>query len=116
MSSNDKKDNPYGVSKKETQEIFESEAEKEGTIINSFYTKLLETAHPATKSIVKNQMIDAMHTAFQVRDMLAEADDDPEKKAMLMSKINSMQNRMASNFTSPGEDLHKEHQKDKKDK
>ena len=115
MSNNKKKD-PDGITREDAEKIFESQVNEPGTFINTFYAKILETSHPATKEIVKKQLTDGLMMGFQIRDMLQETEANPEKKKAALAKLRAMQNQMNSSVITPAESLRKDNQKEKKDK
>jgi hypothetical protein len=105
-----------GYTKADGTSVFERELNNKSSFIHMIYNQLLEKAHPATKEIVKEHMIDAIVTGLTIRDATIEIENTPELKKEFLRKSQKMQTDMNSKVKSPGESLWEESKQHKKDK
>ena len=112
----DKSKNKEKYTTKEIEEVFQSELDKKGSIINMVYDQILGTAHPATKAIVKDHMMEAIKTGLGLRDTFVDIENDPDKKKAFQQHMQSMKSQLNSAVKTPGQSLWEEQQKEKKDK
>ena len=73
--------------KKDAKAVFDRQKDVSNSIVNKLYTQILVTAHPGTKNIVENHLIDAIQAGFNIKNSLDDVDANPNSRQDLMTMM-----------------------------
>ncbi len=84
------KTGPIPTASEEAKKLFEQERNRQGSIINDFYEKVLPMAHPHLKDFSEGMFLQAIQMGLGMKEIGERAKTDPDLEEKMQKEVSKM--------------------------